>query len=99
MNGVGLSDAVLWVNITFLGIAVMLILHYVTVANSMSSKNYSIQLLRDKAHALTEVNGSLMSKKLSLESPTALLEYAKASNLVEAKNIVYIFENRNVARR
>ena len=98
-NNIGEHDIFMWVNITMIGITILLLLYYVMIANTITAKNYKVQTLRDKLEVLAEINGALMSKKISLESPTAILEFAKAQSLVEARNIVYIFENRNVAQR
>ena len=99
LGGIYEKDVLLWINITLVGVITLLFFYYVTMANSIAAKNYKIQALREKAELLSEANGSLMSKKVVLDSPTTLLEFAQASNLVEAKNVVYIFENRSVAKR
>ena len=90
---------VLWVNIILIGLAVVLLFYYVMMANTVTAKSYKIQTLRDKFDILAEANGVLMSKKIAMESPTALLEFAKSQSFVEARNVVYIFENRNVAQK
>jgi hypothetical protein len=92
-------EAILWVNLVFVGISALLILYYVMMANSVASKNYHVQSLRHDIESLSETNSSLMSKKLALESPATLTELALAQNLEQVKNIEYIFENKDVARR
>jgi hypothetical protein len=92
-------DVVLWINILLLGMASLLLFYYVMMSNSIAAKNYKIQTLRTKLSSLSEINSSLMSKKISLESPTTLIEFARAQSLVEAKDIVYIFEKKNVAQK
>lgn len=99
INTIGEKDMVLWVNFALIGVVALLFFYYVMMANSIASKNYQIQTLRDKMGVLSEASGLLMAEKLILESPTALFEFAKSSNLVEARNILYIFENRNVAQK
>lgn len=99
LNGIRERDIVLWVNISLLGVASLLLFYYVMMANSVAAKNYKVQTLRNKLEAMSEINGSLMSQKLALESPAMLLEFARSNDLVEARNIVYIFENSNVAQR
>ena len=79
--------------------ATMLFFYYVMMANAIASKNYKTQVLREKIQSLAETNSVLMTKKLILETPMALLEFAKAQQLVEARNISYIFEGKNVALR
>lgn len=97
INTIGEKDIVLWVNFALIGVVVLLFFYYVMMANSIAAKNYKAQTLRDKMGVLSEAGGLLMAEKLILESPVALVEFAKSSNLVEARNILYIFENRNVA--
>ena len=99
INTIKERDIVVWVNILLAGIVVLLLFYYVLMANTTAETNYHIQTLRDKNSVLAEVNSSLMSRKISLESPIALIEFAKSRNFVEAKNISYIFENKNVAQR
>lgn len=93
------QNSVLWFNLLFIGVAVALLFYYVLLANSIAGTNYRIQTLQDKVLTLTEANSALMSQKISKENPVALLEFAKANNFVEARNISYIYENKNVAQR
>lgn len=99
INTIKEFDVVLWVNISLAGIVLLLLFYYIMVANSVASKNYRIQVLQDKAETLAEENGILMSKKLVLENPATLLNFAQVQRLVEARNISYIFEGKNVAQR
>lgn len=99
INTIKERDIVLWVNILLVGMGVLLLFYYVMMANYIAGTNYRVQTLKDKVSILAEVNSSLMSRKISLESPIVLLEFAKSRNLVEARNISYIFENKNVAQR
>ena len=99
MNTIKEWDIVLWVNTSMVGVVVLLLLYYVLMANSITETNYRIQTLQDKVLTLTEVNSVLMSQKISKENPVVLIQFAKANNLVEARNITYIFQNKNVAQR
>ena len=92
-------DIILWINIVLIGTASLLLSYYVIMANVVVSKNYRMQTLRDQIELLAESNNGLMAQKLLLETPNTLFEFAKSHSLVEAKNISYIFENKNVARR
>ena len=98
-NTIREKDAVLWVNIALFGIVSLLFFYYVVVANSVAANSYKVQVLQDELESLVESNSSLVAQKMALESPTALLELARAQSLVAAGNIVYIFENTNVAQR
>lgn len=99
INTIKEKDVLLWVNISLIGMASLLLFYYVMMANSIASKNYKTQVLRDKIESLAEANSSLMSEKLSLENPVTLQEFALSQSLVEARNISYIFEGKNMARR
>ena len=99
INTIQGKDMFLWINIALAGAVALLFLYYVMTANSITAKNYKAQNLRDKIEILSEANGLLMAEKLILESPSALVDFAKSNNLVEAGKIMYIFENRNVAQR
>ena len=98
-NTIKERDIILWINIVLIGTASLLLSYYVIMANVVASKNYRMQTLRDQIELLTEANNGLMAQKLLLETPNTLFEFAKSHSLVEAKNISYIFENKNVARR
>lgn len=99
INTIREHDVVLWVNITLLGVASLLLFYYVMIANSATAKNYKIQTLQDKLETLAETNSLLVSKRLALESPATLLEFARSVGFEKAGNISYIFENRNVAQK
>lgn len=73
--------------------------YYVVSANVMASKNYKIKLLKDKLTQINEEQSNLLSQKAGLEDALITLEFAKTNKMVEAKNISYIFENKNVAQR
>ena len=91
------KDVVLWVNIALIGMATLLFFYYVMTANSIASKSYRTQVLMDKVEVLSEANSLLMSQKLTLDTPDKISEFAQSQQLVEAKNISYIFEKKNVA--
>ena len=91
------QDTVMWVNIMLMSVVALLLFYYITIANSVTSKNYRIQALRERVSYLNEKSSAFMSERLVLESPAAILEFAKSNDLVEARNVSYIFENSNVA--
>ncbi len=98
-NTIQEKDILLWVNISLIGMVSLLFFYYVMMANSIASKNYKTQVLRDKIESLAEANSSLMSQRGALENPATLMEFAQSQQLVIARNISYIFEGKNVARR
>ena len=48
---------------------------------------------------LSEYQGTLSAEKTATGNPQAAALFARANNMVEAKDIVYVFENGNVALR
>lgn len=99
INTIKESNAILWLNLSLIGIVLPMIFYYVMIANSVTTKNYQIQTLQNKLETLTEINSSFISKKIALESPATLLEFARSFGLVKASNVLYIFENKDVAQR
>lgn len=99
INTIKELDIVLWVNIMLVGIVSLLFFYYITMANVVTAKSYRVQVLKEKLEVLAETNGALMAKKLALENSSLLIEFAKSRSLVEAKRVLYIFENNNVAQR
>ena len=74
-------------------------IYYVVQANIIAASNYKISLLNQKLESLNEVRSSLAAQKSSMEDPARILEFALSQKMVEAKNVVYLFENGNVALR
>ena len=93
------KDIVVWVNIVLIGVVLLLLFYYITMANIVTAKSYKVQVLKDKFEVLAETNGALMARKLALESSSSLIEFAKSRSFVEARHVLYIFENNNVAQR
>ena len=91
------NDVVLWVNIALIGMASLLFFYYIMIANSIASKSYRTQVLMDTVDSLSEANGLLMSQKIALDTPAKISEFADSHQLVQAKNISYIFEKNDVA--
>ena len=73
------------------------VLYYVLCSNSLAITNYQVSTLRGELTHLTEMNSALESQKSAMENPVAALEYAQRQQMVEAKNISYVFESGNVA--
>ncbi len=87
------------INSFLLAAVVALAAYYVIGANGLASDSYKIKLMKEKLTQINEERSLLLSQKAGLEESLYALEFAKASNMVEAKNISYIFENKNVALR
>ena len=88
-----LLNTILVVLIGFLGI------WYALWTNLVISGQYHERLFRGKLESLRQENNRLLSEKSSSANLGALLVFAKDSGLVEQKNIEYLFDRQNVARK
>ena len=84
-------------NIAMLAIAAAFLLIYVIGANKITAQNYKAKLLNEKLFVLNEATAKLMLNKNSFDNSARVLEFAQGRNMIEAKNITYLFENREVA--
>lgn len=87
------------INTFLLAAIVALALYYIIGANGLAAVNYKVKLLNDKLIQLDEEQAGLLSKKAGIEETLITHEFARSHNMVEAKNISYIFENSSVAQR
>ena len=86
-------------NMILLGIAVLVLSFYIIQANTIAADKYNIKVLGDRLTSLNEVLTSLSVQRSQTEDPSGLTKFAVSHNMVEAKNITYIFENGDVAQR
>jgi len=94
-----LSNPVVVFNIIFICLSAVGFAYYVTGVNAVASGEYRISIERTKIAKLTESQSLLTAEKSATEDPVAALVFAQAQHLVEAKDIIYVFENNNVALR
>lgn len=87
------------INTIILLIVGLLTVYYVIQANVIAAGNYRISLLNQTLESLNEVRSSLAVQKSSMEDPARVLGFALDRNMVEAKNVTYLFENGDVALR
>ena len=85
------------VNTVILLIAGLLMVYYVVQANVIAASNYKTSSLNQKLESLNETRSSLAAQKTSMEDSAKVLDFALSQNMVEAKNVVYLFENGDVA--
>lgn len=85
------------VNTIIMLIAGLLMVYYVVQANVIAAGNYKISLLNQELESLNETRSSLAAQKSLMEDPEKVLNFALSQNMVEAKNVVYLFENPDVA--
>ncbi len=72
-------------------------MYYIASANAVTSREYNISAVRTKIAKLIEIQSLLTVQKSATEDPISAAAFAKAQQMVEAKDIVYVFENNNVA--
>ena len=85
------------VNTIIMLIVGLLMVYYVVQANVIAAGNYKISLLNQQLESLNETRSSLAIQKSLMEDPAKVLSFALSQNMVEAKNVVYLFENPDVA--
>lgn len=86
-------------NMVLLALVVVLGIWYAVWTNFVISAQYHEKLSKDKLDNLMVENNRLLSEKSSSANLGALLVFAKNSGLVEQKNIEYLFDRNNVAKR
>ncbi|OGN06556.1 MAG: hypothetical protein A2669_02845 [Candidatus Yanofskybacteria bacterium RIFCSPHIGHO2_01_FULL_48_25b] len=84
-------------NILLLLLCLGSLFYYISGSNAAAADEYRLSALRQEIIRLTEERGILESDKSSMENPAAAALFARHQQMVEAKDIVYVFENNNVA--
>lgn len=92
----GFNRVVLF-NIAMLAIAAAFLLFYVIGTNEITANSYKTKLLNEKLFVLNEITTKLTINKNSFDDSARVLEFARGQNMIEAKNISYLFENGAVA--
>lgn len=70
---------------------------YLIDANAATAEQYHILALRNQIAHLNEERDALTLEKSATENPAAAEAFAQNQRMVEAKDIIYVFENGNVA--
>jgi hypothetical protein len=73
--------------------------YYLTGANAVASSEYQTSALRSRIAHLNDEQSTLTAEKSATEDPASALAFAQARHMVEAKDILYVFESGNVALR
>ena len=84
-------------NVFLAAAAIFLMIYFVIISNAITASNYRIGLLNGKLAGLTEANGLLTAKKLSIQDSSVILDFAQGNHMVEAGIVAHIFENSDVA--
>ena len=92
-----LSNLVVSINAVLICLVVVGFGYYIAGVNAVASSEYHISAERTKIAKLTEAQSSLTAEKSVTEDPVAATVFAQAQHMVEAKDIVYVFENNSVA--
>lgn len=81
------------VNLLLSGVLALFLFFCIIEANGIASNRYSVRELNDDIASLNEMHSSLAANKSMDE---AVLMFAR-NNMVQAENIIHVFENGNVA--
>ena len=92
-------DPILVSNVILLGIFVLLLSFYIIQANMIAADKFRTGALKEKLASLNEVKTSLAAEMSGTEDPSELAEFARERGMVQALNVIYVFENGNVALR
>ncbi len=93
------SNPVVSLNLVLICLAAVGFAYYIAGVNAVTSGKYRISTERTKIIQLTEAQGLLIAEKSATEDPITATIFAQAKHMTEAKDIVYVFENNNVALR
>lgn len=96
-SGAFMLTPVVIVNALLLLLTAVLLVYYVISANAIAADTYKVKLLKEEAASLIEENSSLVAQKTQVEDPSLLAEFARTHQMVEAKDVTYLFENGSVA--
>ena len=91
------SQPIIALNIILIALCVGGLVYFVAGVNSMASGEYHLSAERAQIAQLTQAQSLLTVEKSATEDPVAATAYAQAQGMVTASNIVYVFENNNVA--
>ncbi|MEK7138461.1 MAG: hypothetical protein AAB787_03050 [Patescibacteria group bacterium] len=94
-----LSNPVVAINIIFICLLVAGFAYYIAEVNAVASGRYYISAQRVEISKLTETQSLLSAEKSETENPVSATIFAQSQHMIEAKDIVYVFENNNVALR
>lgn len=92
-----LGNPIAVLNIGLSLLAALLVIYFISSSNTIAAQRYSIRSLSEKSSSLSVENGILMAEQAQFEDSTLLADYARAGNMVEARDVAYIFENGSVA--
>lgn len=92
-----LSNSTVTLNIILICLAAAGLAYYIAGVNAVASGEYHISTERAKISKLTEAQSLLTVEKSTTENPVAAMAFAQAQHMTEAKDIVYVFENNNIA--
>lgn len=92
-----LSRSTLVINVILTALAAGFLLLYIVLANGQAANKYRITSLSNELTYYSDLNNSLVTQKTETEDTGSIVQYAQRLQMVEAKNISYVFENGNVA--
>ena len=91
------ASPIVVLNLVLIGLVGVGFTYYIVGANAVASGEYNISTKRIEITKLIETQSLLTAKKSATENPVAALVFAQVQHMTEAKDVVYVFENNNVA--
>lgn len=85
-------------NLILLFVCVSLILFYIVEINSFISEEYRIKILKKRLSKVAEEQKALHSQKFNLDSFPQIVQFTSRTNMVEARGVIYIFEETGLAK-
>ena len=85
------------VNLTLIGIFVLMLFAYVMQMNSITSKNYQIKLLNGRISSLNESNSVLSVSRSAIDDIDAIDAFAKANNMIKSDGSIAMYGDTGVA--
>lgn len=84
-------------NMLLVALAGGLLLFYIIEANAIAADQYTTQALNREVQTLSETRMELAQQQAQFENTSVLTSFALEHNMIEAKEVSYLFESGNVA--
>jgi len=86
-------------NLAILGACVFLIIFYIVQMNQFISHQYRTEVLRERLKSMVQEQNKIQLSKFQYDGIPQIDRFARSQGMVEAGNILYIFEERSVAQK
>lgn len=85
------------VNLVVLLLCVFLLIFYIVQVNELVSRQYRIDILKNRLGSLMEKQHKTQAEKFGYDGIPQIVQFARRSGMVEGINSIYIFEKSSVA--